>query len=173
MNDSNYTIFLIGFMGCGKSTVSKELSRQFGLKIIEMDQLIAERERMSIPDIFSKKGEPYFRALETSLLKDLKTQTNLVVSCGGGVAMRRENVALMKEQGRIVLLTAKPKTILERVSHSDDRPLLKGRKTISEITGLLSARRPAYEAAADFCVTTDHKDASDIAVEIMGKLTCN
>ncbi len=60
MKDSNYTIFLIGFMGCGKSTVSKELSRQFGLKIIEMDQLIAERERMSIPDIFSKKRRTLF-----------------------------------------------------------------------------------------------------------------
>lgn len=173
MKNLNYNIFLIGFMGCGKSTVSKELSRQFGLKIIEMDQLIAEREKMSIPDIFSEKGEPYFRDLETSLLKDLKTRTGLVISCGGGVAMRRENVALMKEQGHIVLLTATPETILERVSRSDDRPLLKGKKTVSGIVELLSARRPAYEAAADFCVTTDRKAAPDIAIEIMQKITCS
>lgn len=160
-------IFLIGFMGCGKTTVARELNRLFGLTVIEMDQLIEEREGMSIPDIFAQKGEAYFRSCETTLLRELQRRSNLVVSCGGGVALREENVALMKSQGRIVLLTATPETILERVRDDQNRPVLNGKKTITDIEALLALRWPAYEKAADILVATDKKQAAELAAEIM------
>ena len=81
------------------------------MKLVEMDQEIAEREEMSIPDIFATYGEEYFRNLETELLKELQTGRNCIISCGGGVALRSENVVEMKKNGKVVLLTASPETI--------------------------------------------------------------
>lgn len=167
MNDN---VFLIGFMGCGKSTIAKKLHHQFGLEIVEMDQVIVEQEGMSIPEIFSSKGEPYFRDCETSVLKSIAKNPGLIVSCGGGAALRPENVALMKSQGTVIYLTALPETLLERVSHNDDRPLLKNRKSLQEITNLLSSRQEAYEKAADFTISTDHRDTDDIISDIIQAL---
>ena len=82
-----YNIFLIGFMGSGKSTVADYLCEKFDMDVVEMDQVIAERERMSISDIFEKHGELYFRDLETKLLVELQEKTNTVVSCNGSEAM--------------------------------------------------------------------------------------
>lgn len=159
-------IFLIGFMGCGKSTAAEALSRLYGLETVEMDLLIARQEGASIPEIFASRGEAYFRGLETGLLRSLEGKTGLVVSCGGGVAMRPENVSLMKKSGRICLLTACPETILARVDGDDGRPLLKGRKTLFEIASMIESRRPAYEAAADFTVATDGLAPEQIAALI-------
>ena len=111
----NYNIVLIGFMGAGKSTISEFLKNSFAMEVIEMDQIIAEREGMTISDIFEVYGEQYFRNLETNLLIEMQSKTNVVISCGGGTPMRECNVAEMKKNGRVVLLTAKPETILERV----------------------------------------------------------
>ena len=80
----DYNIVLIGFMGAGKSTISDYLSTVFDMEIVEMDQLIADREEMSIPDIFATYGEEYFRNLETDLLIEMQDKKNVVISCGGG-----------------------------------------------------------------------------------------
>lgn len=167
MNRINKNIFLIGFMGCGKSTVARELQLMCNLKVIEMDQIIEEREGLTIPEIFSLRGESYFRGCETALLRELHDSAGCVVSCGGGVAMRPENVALMKEQGLVILLTARPETILQRVRHGGERPLLEGRKNIHDISALMESRRPAYEKAADIVIETDGKSAAAIAGEIL------
>ena len=108
----NYNIFLIGFMGAGKSTISDYLKNVLAMDVVEMDQCIVERQGMSISDIFETYGEEYFRELETNLLIEMQSRSNVVVSCGGGVPMRERNVAEMKKNGRVVLLTAKPETIL-------------------------------------------------------------
>lgn len=166
----DYNIVLIGFMGAGKSTVSAYLNKEYGMEVIEMDQVIAEREKMSISDIFAVHGEEYFRNLETNLLIEMQSQTNKVISCGGGVAMRDRNVKEMKKNGRVVLLTAAPETILERVKDSDDRPLLNGHKDVDYIGDLMEVRRPKYEAASDIVVSTDQKRVSEICEEMMQKL---
>lgn len=163
-------IFLIGFMGCGKSTVASGLQRMYGKKVVEMDQLISERQGMSIPDIFDKYGETYFRDLESKLVEEIQGMENQVVSCGGGVVLREQNVAKMKENGQVVLLTAKPETILERVKYDNNRPVLKGKKTVAGITELMEARREKYEAAADIVIRTDKKSISKICEEVMQKL---
>ena len=160
-------IFLIGFMGTGKSTVAKALKKETGAEIIEMDQLIAQRENLSIPKIFEEKGEAYFRNVETELLMELQSGEKTIVSCGGGVPMREKNVLEMKKSGKVVLLTALPETILERVRDNEDRPLLQNRKSVEGIRELMEQRREKYEAAADVMVATDGKSAETIAREIL------
>ena len=166
-----HNIFLIGFMGVGKSTVSDYLSKILASPQVEMDQVIVNKEHMSINKIFEEYGEEYFRNCETNLLIELQKKNNQIVSCGGGVAMREINVREMNTTGRVVLLTASPETILERVKDSDERPLLRGRKNTEYISELMEIRRPKYRAAADIIVDTDHKNVEEIAEEIVGKLT--
>ena len=120
----NYNIVLIGFMGAGKSTISDFLKNVFAMDVVEMDQIIAQRQGMSISDIFETYGEQYFRDLETNLLIEMQSRSNVVISCGGGTPMRECNVVEMKKNGRVVLLTAKPETILDRVKNNHDRPLI-------------------------------------------------
>lgn len=167
----DYNIVLIGFMGAGKSTISDYLSTMFAMDIVEMDQVIAEREEMSIPDIFATYGEEYFRNLETSLLIEMQEEKNMIISCGGGVALREVNVKEMKKNGRVVLLTASPQTIYERVKDSNERPLLNGRKNVKAISELMEQRREKYEAAADIVIQTDHKTILQICEELVQRLT--
>ena len=166
----DYNIVLIGFMGAGKSTISDFLRTVFAMEIVEMDQIIAERQGMSISDIFETYGEEYFRDLETNLLIEMQSRTNVVISCGGGVPMRERNVAEMKKNGRVVLLTAKPETILERVKDNHDRPLLEGNKTVPYIAQLMEKRREKYEAAADIVIETDGKSELQICEELVQSL---
>ena len=166
----NYNIFLIGFMGAGKSTISDYLKNALAMDVVEMDQCIVERQGMSISDIFETYGEEYFRELETNLLIEMQSQSNVVVSCGGGVPMRERNVVEMKKNGRVVLLTAKPETILERVKDNHDRPLLENNKTVPFIADLMEKRREKYEAASDIVIETDGKDKLEICEELVHSL---
>lgn len=166
----NYNIFLIGFMGAGKSTISDYLKNALAMDVVEMDQCIVERQGMSISDIFETYGEEYFRELETNLLIEMQSQSNVVVSCGGGVPMRERNVVEMKKNGRVVLLTAKPETILERVKDNHDRPLLENNKTVPFIADLMEKRRAKYEAAADIVIQTDGKSELEICEELIHSL---
>ena len=163
-------IVLIGFMGAGKSTISEFLKNSFAMEVIEMDQIIAEREGMTISDIFEVYGEQYFRNLETNLLIEMQSKTNVVISCGGGTPMRECNVVEMKKNGRVVLLTAKPETILDRVKDSHDRPLIENNKTVPFIADLMEKRREKYEAAADIIIETDGKDELQICEELITRL---
>ena len=165
-----YNIFLIGFMGAGKSTISDYLKNVLAMDVVEMDQCIVERQGMSISDIFETYGEEYFRELETNLLIEMQSQSNVVVSCGGGVPMRERNVVEMKKNGRVVLLTAKPETILERVKDNHDRPLLENNKTVPFIADLMEKRRAKYEAAADIVIETDGKSELEICEEMIHRL---
>ena len=167
----NYNIFLIGFMGAGKSTVAEYLSTMFAMEVVEMDQEIVKGEGMSIPDIFATYGEEYFRNCETELLKKMQSRKNVLISCGGGVVLRECNVEQMKKNGRVVLLTASPEEVYERVKDSDDRPVLAGRKNVKGIAELMEARREKYEAAADIIVNTDHKTVLQVCEELVQRLT--
>lgn len=166
----DYNIALIGFMGAGKSTVAEYMNSIFSMDIIEMDKMIEERECMKISEIFEEKGEEYFRNLETQLLVEMQARKNAIISCGGGVAMRECNVEAIKKNGRIVLLTASPETILGRVKDNNDRPLLSGNMNVEYIQQLMEMRRPKYEAAADIVVNTDDKSVLQICEELIEKL---
>lgn len=163
-------LFLIGFMGAGKSTVAQALSALYGMEVVEMDEAIEHQARMPISDIFATLGEEAFRQMETELLTTLEPGKRLVVSCGGGVAMREVNVQAMRRCGCIIWLTAQPETILARVAGSGSRPLLEGHKDIGYIQSMMAQRQPKYEAAADVAVATDGKDAAQICNGILAAM---
>ena len=157
-------------MGAGKTSISEYLKTLFAMDVIEMDQIIAEREGMSIPDIFEVHGEQYFRDLETNLLIEMQARKNVVISCGGGTPLRECNVVEMKKNGRVVLLTASPETIFDRVKDSHDRPVIENNKNVPFIADLMEKRRVKYEAAADIVINTDGKSIIEVCEELVQKL---
>lgn len=170
MKEFAYNIYLIGFMGAGKSTIASCLHQNYRMEAVEMDALIEEREGKKISRIFEENGEEYFRQKETELLLELGEKKNTVISCGGGTPVRTCNVEAMKRSGRVVFLTAAPETVLERVKDSHDRPLIENNKNISFLTELMEKRRNAYEAAADICISTDGLSAEQICQVLVQEL---
>ena len=167
---SDRNIFLIGFMGSGKSTVAAGLERLLGMKRVEMDQQIVKTQGMEITEIFARYGEEFFRDLESRVTEELSRERGRVVSCGGGVVLRQANVERMKENGSIVLLKARPETIYERVKDSTERPILNADMSVAHIRELMEKRSALYEAAADLAVDTDGRSAEEICREIADRL---
>lgn len=166
----SYNIFLIGFMGVGKSTISSYLRHMLAMEEIETDAHIVKMEGMTIAEMFKIRGEEYFRECETNTLISLKQKQNTIISCGGGMALRDINVEYMKQSGKVVLLTASPETIFERVRYSNERPILNGNMNVEFISNLMKQREPKYLNASDIIVSTDKKTINEICEEIVSKL---
>lgn len=166
----NSNIVLIGFMGVGKSAVAKCLGAKLKKQIVDMDKVIARREGMCVSDIFSTCGEGYFREQETKLLSHLVSAKNTIVSCGGGAALKEENVLYMKKCGSVILLKAKPETVYKRIKDCSSRPVLKNKSRLEYIADLMESRRKKYEEAADIVVQTDDKTVMQVCQELMTKL---
>lgn len=167
---SPVNLYITGFMGVGKSAVSKRLGAMLAMEAVDMDKVIAERQGMSISDIFSVYGEEYFRDQETKLLLELKQAGNMIVSCGGGAVLREKNVCHMKSGGPVILLTARPETVYNRVRYSSGRPVLEAKNRSEFIAGLMEKRKKIYEAAADLAVQTDDKTVVQVCEELVTKL---
>jgi len=149
-------IILIGFMGVGKSEIGRGLAARLGINYIDTDETIEKTEGRKVSEIFEKDGEPHFRDLETEVIKTLEDYDNFVISTGGGIVLREENVKMLKEIGPLVLLTAKAEVIYRRLKEAKDRPLLEQGDKMEKIVEILDARYPAYEKAADFKVDTSN-----------------
>jgi len=162
-------IVLIGFMGCGKTTVGIRLSYRLRRAMEDTDKLIEKEEGRTITEIFQTDGEAFFRELETKCLKKLiPTAKNMIISVGGGLPVREENHALLKELGTVVYLRANADTIYERTKYDTSRPLLQGDDPQGKIKTLLDARRAVYERTADVIIDVDRKDFDTILDEIIG-----
>jgi len=153
-------------MGSGKTAVGQQLAEQLNLDYLDCDELIEKTARMSISDIFAKKGEPYFRDLETGVLETLQDYDGFVLSTGGGMVMREKNVALLKQLGPLVLLWAGPDTIYQRIRRQTHRPLLNVPDPKLEIRDILAKRAPAYNRAADHKVDTSQLNVTETVEEI-------
>jgi len=165
------SIVLIGFMGVGKTAVGKVLAEKLGRKFVELDSLIEHKAGKSIPDIFQQDGEVAFRELEIEVTKQVSTDKNLVIACGGGIVLNKINIDRLRQQSRIVYLTASPEVILKRVSgDGDERPLLKAANKALNIRELLGFRKPFYERAAGITIDTSKLDTDSIVEQIMNKL---
>lgn len=151
-------IALIGFMGTGKTTISKALSRITGFKEVDVDAYIVENQGKSISEIFADEGEEYFRNLETEALKEVSAESGQIISCGGGAVLKDENVDILKEKGVIVLLTATPETIFDRVKDHTHRPILNSDMSLEHVKELMAGREPRYQAVADVTVSVDSND---------------
>ncbi|MBA7498515.1 MAG: AAA family ATPase [Clostridia bacterium] len=159
-------IVLTGFMGTGKSKIGKRLAERLGMSYLDTDELIEEREKDSVPAIFKKRGEEYFRRLETKVVKEVALLDNFVISTGGGVVLREGNIRLLKKNALIVCLFASPEVILKRTKGDDNRPLLGVNNQKKRIEELLALRKPYYEKA-DFRVDTSALDSEGVVEEII------
>lgn len=160
-------LILCGMMGAGKTSVGKVLAKMTGRIWYDTDDLITEKYG-KISDIFSTHGEAYFRGLETETVKTLTAQDNLVISVGGGLVLRQENVELLRQNGKIVFLEATVGTLIQRLQADTTRPLLQTEESLEKrLTKLLSERTPAYERAADYTVDVDKKTPEEIGTEIL------
>ena len=167
-------IALIGFMGVGKTAVGKVLAEKLRKKFIELDSLIEQEAGKSIPDIFRQDGETAFRELEIKVTKEVSKGENLVIACGGGIVLNKINVDRLRENARMVYLTASPEVILRRISEEGgQRPLLKVDDPALTIRELSNFRKPFYERAADITVDTSKLDIHAIAERIIDKLKDN
>jgi len=162
-------IVLTGFMGTGKSEVSKELSKILGWTVIDIDAEIEKSQGMKITDIFKQFGEPKFRDIETEMIKSFSKNKNVIISTGGGAVLRQENLEALRENGVIICLAATPETILKRISNNNDRPLLQVEDPLKKIKELLEFRMPYYEKA-DIMIDTENKTPLKLAEEIIEKV---
>ena len=161
-------IYLIGFMGTGKSTVGRALAKSLGRTLLDTDEMIISRDGRDIPTIFDEDGEAGFRKLEKEVISDIAAMDEeCIISCGGGVVLSKENVTAMRSSGRVVWLSASASEILRRVEADENRPLLKGKKTIDDITLMMEKRHDAYAKAADDIIDTEGLLPVEIAEKIM------
>ena len=162
-------IVLIGFMGAGKTSLGKTVSKMLGIPYLDTDHLIEDAEGMTVSEIFARKGEAYFRQKETALLGDLsKREGSYVLSVGGGLPLREENRPLLHEAGCVIYLKVGIDTLQRRLEKDTKRPLLhQGEGTLREkISRILKAREPLYMEAADVVIVNDHKPFRLAAQEI-------
>lgn len=167
-------IVLIGYRCTGKTVVGKGLAQRLNLDFIDIDEYIETKASSSINDIVSGPGWDEFRKLEKEAIKRLSSMNRKVIAAGGGAVLDSENVRNLKKNGVVILLEAKPETILDRMQSDKktegQRPGLTGKDPYGEIEKVLKARRPFYNRAMDFSIDTTSKDVESIVNEIINKL---
>ncbi len=169
-------VILIGFMGCGKSTFGKWLADRQQMDFLDTDEFIEKMEGIRISEIFARKGEAYFRDLETKTLhmllgdgdeKEARIQKSTVISVGGGLPVREENQRLLKRLGRVVFLDTSVDELVRRLKGDETRPLLQGTDLRKKIESLMDERLDIYEDTADIIVGTDGKTLFEVYEELM------
>jgi shikimate kinase len=165
------SIALIGFMGAGKSAVSKALARRLNKRLVEMDSLIEKQAGKSIPRIFKEDGEIAFRELEMAVTREVAPKPNQVIACGGGVVLNKINIDRLKKQAVVVYLKASAEVIHQRVARDKlNRPLLNNTGKSQAVTDLLAWREPFYERAADITLDTAKLSIQAISDKIITQL---
>jgi shikimate kinase len=160
-------IVLTGFMCTGKTSVGKLLAEKLGYQFVDTDDLIELRVGMKISDIFAVYGEPYFRDVETEVVKEVAKKDKFVISTGGGVVLRKVNMDELRKNGIIINLTAKPETIYNRLKNQPGvRPLLNKPNPMNEIIKLLSQREEYYKNC-DLRIETNNFTVEQIVQQIL------
>lgn len=160
-------IILIGFMGSGKSSVGRLLAEKLERKFVDMDDEIEIAENKTINEIFEEYGEEHFRSLETGYLEKLLTKKNKVISTGGGVIIKEENVEILRKIGVVVYLNTSIEQLMKNLEGDTLRPLLQGKDVKEKIVNLLRTREPIYFEAANMIIQTEGKSVEDVTNEII------
>lgn len=165
-------IILIGYMGCGKSTVGYRLSYRLKKTLLDTDKLVEQKAGCTIREIFAQKGEAAFREMEKKTLIELiaKETSNQIIATGGGLPVQPGNGELLKQLGCVIWLKVGAETVYERLKDDTTRPLLQGDNPKQKIESMLEQRNPLYEACADVIVEVDGKSFDDIIKEIVNKI---
>ena len=168
MNLNSKNIYLIGMMGSGKSTVGELLSKKMGMHFADIDSHIEKNRGQTVAQIFATYGETHFRNLET---KALKSPTDSIVACGGGIVLRNENRTFLRSNGTVILLTASTDELFRRVSNLNSRPLLnKTNDAKGMLKHLWEERKNQYNNIANFTIITDGLTQKQICNKIIDKV---
>lgn len=163
-------LFIVGFMGAGKSTVARLMAERIGLDCIDLDAEIERREGMPVARIFEAVGEEGFRDMESAVLRGLSTAPRSVVACGGGVVIRPANRVVLRELGNVVYLHVTAAEALARVGDVSTRPLLSGPSGALAATALLTAREGLYRSVSDVEVETMGRSPEEVADAVLDAL---
>lgn len=162
-------IYLIGYMGCGKSTLGRRLSEHLGLQFVDMDHYIEERNCKTIPQIFSEEGEAEFRKKERKALEELSEFTDIVIATGGGAPCFFDNIDLMNKTGNTIYLNIDPKILADRLLRSKtERPLIKG-KSRDELVAFIDdtlKKRNEFYLQAKYQITEPDIDLDFVKIMI-------
>lgn len=160
------SVFFVGFMGAGKTSVTRKLARRVGVPSIDMDTFIERAASRKISQIFAEEGEAAFRAMETDVLRTLAAGEPQLVSCGGGIVLAAENREILKTSGFVVYLQVTAAEAASRISNLSSRPLFRDLENAERV---IKEREPLYEEVADVSVDTSGRGSSALA-EIVGEI---
>ncbi len=174
-NNVKKHIYFTGFMGAGKSRVGRTLAAQWNWPYFDTDKVVEQETGLSVMEIFEQQGETAFRRMETETIRRLSAETRpSIISLGGGATMTPENLKIIQETGVVIYIKSSPKHILQRVSHTDKRPLLKVNREkpfkealLQKIVTLLKERESTY-TQADIVVERDGLEP-EVIVSILEK----
>ncbi len=166
MNAADVNLYLVGFMGTGKSTVGRAVAHKLGFQLLDSDHQIERQQGKAIPEIFAEQGEPAFRALEREFIAGGHPAERSVVSCGGGLVVQPGMLAILKSKGVVVCLHASIETILARTARHRNRPLLAVEDPEVRVRALYAAREPIYKQSGTV-ILTDSRPLQDIASHVL------
>jgi shikimate kinase len=166
MNATDVNLYLVGFMGTGKSTVGRAVAHKLGFHMVDSDHEIERQQKKTIPEIFAQEGEAAFRAMERAFIEGGHTGERTVVSCGGGLVVQPGMLGLLQSRGVVVCLHASVETILARTSRQQNRPLLVAENPEERIRTLFAQREPIYRQSGTV-ILTDSRPLLDIAGHVM------
>lgn len=159
-------MYLVGFMGVGKSALGRRVARALKYTFIDSDNAIEKKEGRRIPDIFAAEGEAYFRKLERAFIDGGHPHEGSVISCGGGLVIEPGMSDLLKAKGVVICLFASVESIIERTQRNSNRPLLQVEDPEKRIRELLSKREPIYMNSGA-CITTEGRTIPDVVRHIL------
>jgi shikimate kinase len=166
MNAADVNLYLVGFMGTGKTTVGRAVAMKLGFQLLDSDHEIERVQGKTIPDIFAGPGEPAFRAMERDFIDRGHPASRTVVSCGGGLVVQPGMLQLLQEKGVVVCLHASIETILARTARHRNRPLLDVEDPEARVRALFAQREPIYRRAGTM-ILTDGRPLQDIAGHVL------
>lgn len=160
------SVFLVGLMGAGKSTVGRLLARRLRARFLDADHEIEARTGVSIPTIFEIEGESGFRRRESAVVEELTREDGLVLATGGGAVLDPENRRHLRERGIVVYLSASPEVLYERTKSDRGRPLLQVEDRLAKLQALHALRDPLYREIAHLVVEVGATQASQVVRKI-------
>jgi len=166
MNTADVNLYIVGFMGTGKTTVGRAVAFKAGFQLLDSDHEIERRQQKTIPEIFSQEGEPAFRAMEREFIDGGHPAARTVVACGGGLVVQPDMLGLLQTRGIVVCLHASLETILARTARQRNRPLLEASDPEERIRTLHAQREPIYKQSGTV-VLTDSRPFNDITAHVL------
>ncbi len=160
-------LYLVGFMGAGKSSVGRRVAGRIGTPFVDLDGLIEQQAGIPIAQIFSSQGERAFRELESSALRSIAQAPPMVVACGGGAVISDENRVLLKSTGTVIYLKVDAAEALARIGDKSTRPLLSGAGGATAATSILASREALYSAVSDSTVDTAGLTVEQVVDRVM------